>query len=409
MSTTDDTSHQGRRGTTPPRKRTVVAEGRQALRPHRPDRRAHRGRGRRVRRRVAVTTTRRPPTPRPAPANELIESGPMTWQKAELTGEDVDFGPNCDTETGRIMLPTVYAPPCVEPFTGDNGGDTYPGVTADEVKIVHYLADPALDPLIAATVEGAGAEVNVESAPGDRRQLRRALQQDLRDATGAPSWSRPTSAPGPAPTWRRPGRTPSPSPRSSRSPSSAARPRPAPCSRARSRRARSSAAPAARRPCPRRSWSEYEPYLWQVGPTPDQATALAAEAIGNLAGPGKAELAGDDATKAKDRVYGLLHYDTPDGDHEAVFEQFTAALDGQRHRAGHRRRVHARPGAGPDERPHEHRQADGRGRHHDHLLRRPADAGVAHRRGDGPELPPGVDPRPQRARWTPPSSPARPT
>ena len=53
---------------------------------------------------------------------------------------------------------------------------------------------------------------------------------------------------------------------------------------------------------------------------------LAAEAIGNLAGPGKAELAGDDATKQQDRVYGLLHYDTPDGDHKDVFEEFKASL-----------------------------------------------------------------------------------
>ncbi|MGH9286768.1 MAG: hypothetical protein ACRD0V_00470, partial [Acidimicrobiales bacterium] len=39
-----------------------------------------------------------------------------------------------------------------------------------------------------------------------------------------------------------------------------------------------------------------------------------------------AELAGDDATRAKDRVYGLLHYDTPDGDYEPVFEAFVDQL-----------------------------------------------------------------------------------
>jgi hypothetical protein len=65
---------------------------------------------------------------------------------------------------------------------------------------------------------------------------------------------------------------------------------------------------------------EYEPYLWQTGPVPNQGAVLAAEAVGKLAGPGKAELAGDDATRAKDRVYGLLHYDNADGDHQEVFE-----------------------------------------------------------------------------------------
>ena len=71
---------------------------------------------------------------------------------------------------------------------------------------------------------------------------------------------------------------------------------------------------------------EYAPYAYLGGPTPDQAAALAAEMIGKLAGPGKAELAGDDATRAEDRVYGLLHYDTPDGDYEPVFEAFVEQL-----------------------------------------------------------------------------------
>ena len=60
---------------------------------------------------------------------ELIRSGPMTPQKAELEGVDldeIDFGPNCDTELGTIMLVSVYAPPCVEAFDGDNGGATAP-------------------------------------------------------------------------------------------------------------------------------------------------------------------------------------------------------------------------------------------------------------------------------------------
>jgi hypothetical protein len=54
---------------------------------------------------------------------DLIRSGPMTPQRAELEGETgIDFGPDCDSATGRIKLSTVYAPPCVVPFEGDNGG-----------------------------------------------------------------------------------------------------------------------------------------------------------------------------------------------------------------------------------------------------------------------------------------------
>jgi hypothetical protein len=65
-----------------------------------------------------------------ASGDDLIRSGPMTPQRAELEGvDDVDFGPTCDPETGRLALPLRTAPPCVEPFTGDNGGATSPGVT----------------------------------------------------------------------------------------------------------------------------------------------------------------------------------------------------------------------------------------------------------------------------------------
>jgi hypothetical protein len=49
--------------------------------------------------------------------------------------------PDCDPETGRIMVPSVYAPNCVPlwPEGGDNGGATHRGVTADEIVVAVYL------------------------------------------------------------------------------------------------------------------------------------------------------------------------------------------------------------------------------------------------------------------------------
>ena len=46
--------------------------------------------------------------------------------------------PHCDPETGRIRVPLVDAPPCVLewPAGADNGGNTAPGVTADEIVMV---------------------------------------------------------------------------------------------------------------------------------------------------------------------------------------------------------------------------------------------------------------------------------
>ena len=57
----------------------------------------------------------------------LVKAGPMTPEKAALVGKaDVDFGPNCDTTTGRVKIPSVYSPPCIQPFSGKNGGATAP-------------------------------------------------------------------------------------------------------------------------------------------------------------------------------------------------------------------------------------------------------------------------------------------
>jgi hypothetical protein len=252
---------------------------------------------------------------------ELIASGPMTWQKAEQEGEtaNIDWGPNCDTETGKVMLVSVYAPPCVEPFEGDNGGATSPGVTADTVKVVAYITDPALDPLTAATVSSAGADVGVESAIETVQGFAdlynrlyetygRRVDVETYVGTGAGDDLEAAKADAIAIAEREPfiviGGPQQAAPVFSTELASRGIVCGGTCATA----------------IPEEIVDEYAPYIWQTGPTPDQGAALAAEMIGKLAGPGPAELAGDDAIQAQDRVYGLLHYDTPDGDHEQVFE-----------------------------------------------------------------------------------------
>jgi hypothetical protein len=72
-------------------------------------------------------------------------------------GETTDggFDGNCDPATGRIKVPSVYAPQCVRPFAGDNGGSTWQGVTDDTITIVHYIPKP--DPATQAVLSAAGA------------------------------------------------------------------------------------------------------------------------------------------------------------------------------------------------------------------------------------------------------------
>ena len=93
---------------------------------------------------------------------------PLTHAEAVEAGTegDHDWGERCDPETGRIMQPSVYAPPCVPvwpsegPWTSiggvefeDNGGATAPGVTAEEIVVAFYL--PGSQDLL-ATAESLG-------------------------------------------------------------------------------------------------------------------------------------------------------------------------------------------------------------------------------------------------------------
>src|SRR5215207_1902831 len=67
-------------------------------------------------------------------------------------------------------------------------------------------------------------------------------------------------------------------------------------------------------------------YILPTTPAPEQSATLTAEFIGKQVGKGKAEFAGDDATKNKNRVYGLLHYNTPDGQYTGLFDTLKSEL-----------------------------------------------------------------------------------
>lgn len=79
---------------------------------------------------------------------------PVQYHQAEADGttDDHEWGDDCDPETGRLRIPTVYAPPCVPVFDGDNGGETYPGVSGETIKIVNYV--PAQNNDLLATLQG---------------------------------------------------------------------------------------------------------------------------------------------------------------------------------------------------------------------------------------------------------------
>jgi hypothetical protein len=257
---------------------------------------------------------------------ELIRSGPMTPAKAELLGEEVDFGPRCDSASGTIMLPSVYAPPCVEPFEGDNGGATSPGVTADEVKIVYYRADPALDPLAAATASQAGVDVDPEA---EARTIQgyldiynevfetygRTVTLEVYTGTGAGDDIEKARADAIAIAEKEPFAVIGGPAQSSAVFAGELASRGIVCG------------PSCTQAVPEDIVEEYEPYLWQALQTPDQGVLAASDTIAAFAGPGPAELAGDPALRGQDRVYGLVHFDNENGDHQPVFEEFVRQLE----------------------------------------------------------------------------------
>jgi hypothetical protein len=71
-------------------------------------------------------------------------SVPITYATAAKEGKtsSYDWGPQCDHHTGRIKMPTVFAPPCVPVPTGSNGGATSGGVTGTTINLVYYQPQP---------------------------------------------------------------------------------------------------------------------------------------------------------------------------------------------------------------------------------------------------------------------------
>lgn len=253
--------------------------------------------------------------------HELTESGPMTPAKAKLLGETVDFGPDCDMTTERVELPSLYAPPCVEPFTGDNGGATSPGVTADEILIVRYAPDPKLDPVTTALLNSGGADTDpvvVRESIDDYLKVYESLFETygrtvrIEDFTATATDAEGQKADAIAIADMKPFAVLAAAVSESFATELASR--------------EIICAPGCLS-APRESLTEqYEPYLWSTTPSANQLVALAGEMVAKLAGPGKAVMAGDEALRSQDRVYGLLHYNTPDRSHDEAFERFRDSL-----------------------------------------------------------------------------------
>jgi hypothetical protein len=276
---------------------------------------------------LAATAGALPKDDEDAQRNEkLVKAGPMTPAKAKLDGKnDVDFGPNCDPATERVMIPTVYSPPCVAPFKGKNGGATSQGITGEEIKIVVYNGDPAKDPLLAGQLRAAGASLDVSAIQDTWKGYidiynqmfefyGRKISVEFFVGTGPGSDSAAAKSDAIAIADKKPFAVLGGPLQSTTVFGDELAHRGVMC------------IGTCALSMPEALVDANKPYLLTYGPLPEEAATLTAEFVGKQAGKGKAEFAGDDATKAKNRVYGILHYNTPDGQYDGLFSTLKAQL-----------------------------------------------------------------------------------
>jgi hypothetical protein len=255
----------------------------------------------------------------------LVKSGPMTPEKAQLLGKtNVDFGPNCDTATERVKIPTVYSPPCVQPFTGKNGGATAQGVTGNEIKVVVWVGDPSKDPVLAGQIIAAGASLDTNTIKATWQGYvdiynkmfelyGRKISVEFFDGTGSGADTAAAKSDAIAIAAKKPFAVLGGPAQSTTVFSDELAHRGVLC------------LGTCALSVPEKITTNNEGYIFTGAPSPEEAAMITAEFIGKQAGPGKAQYAGDDATKNKKRVYGVVHYDTPDGQYHS---QFNTLKDG---------------------------------------------------------------------------------
>jgi hypothetical protein len=119
---------------------------------------------------------------------------------AAFEGEDPLDAPDCDPDTGRIAVPSLYSPNCVPIWEEgrDNGGATYQGVTGDAIKIAIYVdqenaeaaaaLEDALGRELTPAEENAANRVKVfEAYDALWETYGRTVTYELLDASGAPT------------------------------------------------------------------------------------------------------------------------------------------------------------------------------------------------------------------------------
>jgi hypothetical protein len=267
-------------------------------------------------------------TDAPADDSQQAREGlPLTFQEAEADGiEGIEWGPGCDTETGRIALPIHNAAPCVEPPKASDKGSglaTAPGVTSNSIKVIVYEGAP--DPLQQAIVGAAGAD----TSPADTSQatvdyLRlledtyqtygRTLDIEVVTATGGAADATAALADARTIIDKKPFAViggPAQTPVYWQELTDAKILCVGGCSLA-------------------EGWDNVDaaaPYLWPTAIAPEQADQHLLELVGKQLVGKPAKFAGDKALQKKERVFGWIQAETETGEYKARNDEFDRLLE----------------------------------------------------------------------------------
>lgn len=237
-------------------------------------------------------------------------------------------GPDCDTARHRIKIPTIYAPPCVAPYNGKNGGVTWQGVTADRIEIVVYISHFSAATQAALSAAGAtdSREQQIQQVKDDVEYFShhyetygRKLNVDFFDATTNTDEYHDDRALAdaqsindtyhPFAVWGGPLQE------GSFGDYLAKKGVLCFCTVGR----------------PNKFYFDHAPYIWTVGPTGNQAFEHWGEFGGKRLCGRKAKWAGSEALKAQTRSFGVIYVETQDnavGPSVDVFKQFMAKYGG---------------------------------------------------------------------------------
>jgi hypothetical protein len=250
--------------------------------------------------------------------------GKAPWPLFDKADTKTNWGPNCDESTGKIAIPFTYSAPCAKQFSGDNGGATADGVTADSIKIVVYQGDPAKNQLQAATVSKAGADVSPATAKQTYEGYFKLFEKYYNTygrkldityflGTGAPNDEVTARADADAIAEMHPFAV-----------ISGANQTPVWAEELVSKHVMclgncSLAVPT-------KTILANQPYLMGVGPTPEQAGLMTAKLVTTEL-KGKNAVYGGDDVKNKKRVFAVTHYDTVDGQQKDAYANLKAGLE----------------------------------------------------------------------------------